>query len=470
MAPSGLVSLPAKLLLHICSFLAEDSLTSLSQTCSWLHSSLNDDAVWERFVPQQVRSLKSLTRRLKPHHHWGLCKNRQHLLRRNQLISNWKRGRYKQYSKTYDCRIDIEEVQFYKEKYMFMKTDQGIQFCDISKALVFYPTRIKQKSQSEFGVRLFLIEDYLVVADSCVVNVYRIDVSNKEFPFLYSFAIKDVKVVGGCVFLEDKCVQKQDWEYKTEHEFLLCTQTSSVDKFPVLHIWNIITGVKVGTFKTPVAGNILVFESFVDNTLLLQIKRGPVAFYFKFCLETKTFSNTLFRLPFIFEHMTVRLLTKDCCIKFMRPSNKILLCETVDLSTSNLIAGRWFRNVHYVTDPTIVDGRFVVVYPISFFVVDATSLETMFVVPHSPNEAYASFCPVSVYGSTYLLAILKVGSIKVWDVDRKQCTLASEGKLRNKLGKLLPSSKASSLCKIYGNLSTKIVSFRNRKITVIHFW
>lgn len=475
MPPAGLVSLPEKLLLHICSFLPEDSLTSLSRTCSRLLRVLNSDAVWERFVSEPVRSLMSLKQLLNPDHQWGLdktlCKNQQHLLRRNQLISNWKRGKQKQYSMKHKLKIDIDEVQFYKQNYMFVKTDRGIQFCDISKTPVLYPTRIKQSSQGEFGVRLFLVEDYLVVADSCVVNVYRIDVTNKEFPFLYSFAIKDENVVGGCVALEDGCVQKHDWEYRAEMDYLFCTQISSSDRFPILHIWNIVTGLKMGTFQAPVAGSVLVMESFADDNLLLHVKRGPVAFYFRLCMSTKTFSSTIFRLPFIFEHMTVRSFGDGYCLKYMRPRSALLLLETVNLNTSAQIAGRWFRNIHHVTEPNIVDDRLVLVYPSSFLVLDAISLETLLVVPHSTNEAYASVCLVSVFGSKHLLAVLKVGTIKVWDVDGKKCTLANGDQLTDRLGKLLTTSRVNwKGSRVYGNLPTKFVVLRERKIVVTSYW
>lgn len=472
-----LISLPNELLHYLCLFLSKEDAIALCQTCLHFRQALNDNIVWKRFVTEEVRRLKNQEQLLSPplQPDLTLCENHphQHILRKNHLISNWRNGKFVQYEANHDIQnmmftfIHWYSAKVYKENYLFVRHKRDIQFWDISGSPILYHTLENDHRK--------LMGNCLVVAgERCRVDVYQINIEERAFPSLYSFSVVEDEVVNEIV-LHDQAECCHRWECGQAGNYLVFNQRSFDDCFPAIHIWDIANACKVGVFTSPVRCCYVTYPRLESDCLFLTTEGSGESFYLKFDITARRFSAAAFRARDIY-NISYVIFHKNHCIVMKRREKKedgeqkSLVCEVFDFDSSTKVRERTFEKAEYcLQQKHVVDGKLVIFNPETYHVVDALTLDTVFVVPHG-QDVHTIMCQTSVFGSIFLVTIESDGVIKVWDMERKRSTLIPQEKLSD--------SMVNHICYAFRNRAitygkeplTKFVTFGKERMCVTHFW
>lgn len=515
----GLYFLPTELLHSLCPFLSERDITALSTTCVRFKGVTNVDQLWERFVTKEVLSLVSQDQQVSPAFtpDLGKCLAQQKLSRKNHLISNWKNGRCVHFFAENEAK-DVEQVVFYTEDYVviggwFPQSRSHLQLWDIRTSPV-----LLWKGELRPYDQLFVIEDSLVayMENDCFVDVYEINVGSKSLPFRYSFS-----VIGNEITSENQeepsmnCLHDDNFCRVFGHhcirvkDLLLFISNRVQNSRSTIHIWDVVNRRKVGEFVLSglVVGN-LHFHSSQDNQVFIEFIHWPTKEFYMFDIVTHQFS--LVYITSAWEFINITLLNSQRYITFTRNSTehselKVLPCKMTNLTPPYRSKSRFFVNVSefvYSSYFSIVVSldRFVIPCSDGFHVVNTTTLNTECIVPHDTSNI-RSICPISVFGSLFILTVENEKDISVWDVVQKQCVLTFQPKMFSfgeKTGINIYGKDIKTGFNVYGkdiygkvslymertpriknlwiegdesrHLCTKCLSVGQNGITVTHFW
>lgn len=495
----GLESLLPELIFHLCLFLCEADIVSLSHTCSRLFHLLNDDVVWKRFVTEDVRSLETTKQNLEPPFHPDLsfCENRQHLQRKNRVISNWRRGRCLNLSERFRKRYRfLKTAEHYKENYLLVRLDEGYRpdhhhmFWNIGGIP-------KVHADKRFHEYFYRIGDRFVhhEEDCCRVNVYQINIEKESFPLLYSFFIVEDEICDDNPRKRKRheCVRPlwSDWSHSSGGNYLVFNEAPSGFTNPTFHIWDIVRSRKVGVFRSPLTCRKVTVYAFVDNTLIFLALTGENDVsditFFKFDVTTKRFSDAVFTVE-NYSDFSLEFF-KDYCIMMkgqfcVSNGEHFVKCEIYDFNTSSKITERCFLNADYECQGgqhlyilavykdriPIVDGKLIILGLDSFLVVDLLTLETLSVVPHQSN-VLRIIGKTSVFGLVFLVTVGNDGTLTVWDVEKQRAIPTPHERFSQNTLRILKSGWWE-YCKFQesGPLTKYTVIDEYMNITVTHLW
>uniref|UniRef100_A0A1B6M3G3 F-box domain-containing protein n=1 Tax=Graphocephala atropunctata TaxID=36148 RepID=A0A1B6M3G3_9HEMI len=476
---AGLLSLPVELVQHLSSFLSVEDVLSCSLTCHNLRAALNDNAVWNRYLPDQDLSrLATLEEQVEPTFQLEqtltpLCKNRILFMRKTRLLNNWREGNFVEFrTKTNSVYahgvLDVPKGNgelIYGDKYLFLsrfKNDvhsDSIEVWDIEKApSLFTSVKMENVNYECF----YIIGDYLVVVECIRVNVYKINLPDKLIPLAYSFnidekAISEHHEISHPGRHNSRC---DGWSHSTDGQYLVSSKWGE----GVIQVWDIVNASMVGSFTPPVVGfSMNIFSHIGNDWLIFQNSQSSEDYYlFRFSIQNKEFDNTFFHYSGRWVHM---LNFKSAVIVFKLSDNNDserrydIICELYDFNSSKKLASRRFDNVkrnNKIRATKIFNGTFVMLCSDGFHVVDALTLDT---VDHFQCDDDVSFICYhwNICGTVFIAAVKKKVGLEVWDVRRKK-------KLSDNFQKL-PSTH------LYLNsLRSGLASFKWKGVAVAHFW
>uniref|UniRef100_A0A1B6ERZ9 F-box domain-containing protein n=1 Tax=Cuerna arida TaxID=1464854 RepID=A0A1B6ERZ9_9HEMI len=485
MEPAGLLSLPIEVVHHLSSFLSVEDVLSCSLTCHYLRLALNDNTVWKRYLPEQdLTRLESMEQHVQPTFQLGqtltpLCDNRIHFMRKTRILNNWREGNFVEFSETLDFtyadalfnRRRGQGQLIYKDRYLFLSRfvndieSNAIEIWDmVQDPILFTSIEIDDVNYDSF----FIIGTKLVVIKCIKVDVYEITVPDKTFPLIYSFIITEENVVynkkchhtGLC---DDRCV---GWSHYAAGQYLLCNKCGHERHECILHVWNISSATKSGTFLSPRDGFSVNLYSFVGNELILKqcVQCSSDQYYFHFDIKNQMFSDTVFEYKEYADHM---IFHKSYVIVFRYDGNSdteylhYLLCILYNFFTSSEIKRRRFKNrmeYYGLNSTTVIDGKFVLICNDYFHIIDVCSLETIDRFKCNPDVVYITH-QINLHGSLFIITADTNSSLGLWDVEKKK--------------KVNVELKSSRLHHLYVNeLCTVLVSFDfwKRKLRILHCW
>ncbi|XP_046669053.1 uncharacterized protein LOC124359936 isoform X2 [Homalodisca vitripennis] len=478
MVPAGLLSLPIELIHHLSSFLSVEDVLSCSLTCHYLRSALNDNTVWRRYLPEQdLNHLESLKQHVQPTFKseqtlTSLCDSRILFMKKTCLLNNWREGHVVEYSaKTSFRYVNIRNRALkgrgqliYQDRYLFLGRyindfdSDGIEVWDIDKVPVLHSlieiTNIKYKS-------FHLVGTSLVVVECVVVNVYKITIPEKKYPFSFSFLITEENVSFNQPYQHighnKRCV---GWTHWTVDQYLVSHKCGG----NVIHIWDIVKACKIGSFRSPFDGYfITVYCKIEDNWFFRQETPFTCENYvLKFNIENRSFSSDSFKYEGYPQHIVIY---NSHVILFTNADHSDsegwydTVCTLHDFNTSSELKKRRFNNAnkHYLLESTtVVNGKFVMLCFDCFQIVDALSLET---VDHFQCDINIRFIVhhFNVFGSVFVVTSDTNHILEMWDVAKKR-----------KVPLEIKAVYSDPLCS--DGTCTKLIFLAYYKINVYHFW
>ncbi|XP_046669052.1 uncharacterized protein LOC124359936 isoform X1 [Homalodisca vitripennis] len=483
MEQTALLSLPVEIIHHISRFLSVEDVLSCSLTCHYLRSALNNNAVWKRYLPEQdLTCLETLEQHVQPTFQLEqtltpLCDNRIHFMRKTHLLNNWREGNFVECSKTTDFTYASGGGQgprgqgqlIYKDRYLFLSRfvndiqSDAIEIWEIVQDLILFTSiEIDDVNYDSF----FIIGTKLVVVKCIKVDVYEITIPDKTFPLIYSFIITDENVVynekchhtGRC---DDRCV---GWSHYAAGQYLLSNKCGHVTHECILHVWNILSAAKSGSFISPKDGFSIDLHSFVGNELILKqcVQCSSVQYYLRFDIKNKIFSDTIFEYKGYVDHM---IFLKSRVIVFHDTDDSDtedlhdLLCIVYNFFTFAEIKRRRFKNAmknNWLNSIKVINNKFVLICNDYFHIIDVNSLETTDRFKCNPDVIFIAH-QINVHGSLFIVTIDIDNSMGLWDVEKKK--------------KVNIELKSSRNCHLYVNeLNTVLVSFDWWKLRILHCW
>lgn len=510
MEPAGALSLPVEIIQHISRYLSVRDVLSTSLTCYYLRVALNDDAVWRRHVPDGVASLDSREPLVEPRFCYSdsltpLCADRVRYMRSVYVLDNVRRGRCAEYSSAINSTVQVLVDQdfskqnqiIYGDKFIFLSYHAVDQESNrVSKRVEVWD--VYREPKQHCVLRLgniaysvcFVIESNLVCCwkwnsrVNCRVDVYQITLPKKDFPIHYSFFVTGRKV----------CWQKYAsrprvgshklsvWAHFTVGRYLVSRSTSGEERM-VIHVWDIINAVKVGSFYFPKqVSNISSQPSSSTNEWFLkgENSHNGQQYYYVFNPKEKKFSDKAFEYKsseinscvmfyrskvVLIEELVYPAVQYDSSTRVsLRTANsntaeRYINCTLYDFATSKEIVKRCF-NTNKVVYPVklveIVNGTFIMLTFNCFHFVDALTLTTLEYFECNIGF-HCVFQPLLLFKSEFALVGEYGDSLCLWDIRNKR-------QIPRNLAEVILSGSS-----IVESVS-EIVSIGKSSIRVAHFW
>ncbi|KAG8267887.1 hypothetical protein J6590_040669 [Homalodisca vitripennis] len=265
---SMLVCLPAEILVVIAKFLSVKDLLSCSATCVRLRAVFNDDFIWRRFCKPNVikylniakqnneveYNISSLTHNLDP-----ICSKRMDYIKQNQLLSNWKNGKFvehKVYSASglyYMCLKSGIEI-IYEDMYLFLYDfyAHNIVVWNIEDTPLRY-TDIRLLYHNFFyeGLHYEIVGRKLVVFEvGKLIQIYDINLPDKILPLV------------GLILVDHEVPLDKIPDFNSPDDmYSVCYHRVIENKIyshkigkPVVHVWDVETCTKIRALMAPKEG------------------------------------------------------------------------------------------------------------------------------------------------------------------------------------------------------------------------
>lgn len=418
MNPPGLTSLPPELLFFLFLFLSEDDIFSLSHVCVFLYHVMNDDQVWKRFIPDQVRGLEFQPQQVSVDNvlpdQGLLCENRKHYLRKRRLLSIWRSQRPVKHESTHDDGGYVSFL-FYKYNHIILELNATAQLWDISSIPVVCSTMTWPEGLSRWDhvLSCFVIGDNLVIALSPRVWVYQININEGCFSFLYAFCFKSDSVACGPLPTVE---YDGGWDCCGSGNYLAFYERKRDSLFhPRVHVWDITNASKVGVFTAPqlVQSTKLFHAGLKDQLVLKTVPRGVERYecaYLKFNFLTLKFCSNVFKMGIF---MDVLFYT-DHCIKLVDEDDCVMSCELFEFDSSAKLTERTFDKFRSY-EHSASDNILIVNCELKIFIVNALTLEILNTVFHLHYEVL-NMNTISVFGFRYLALLGHADDLSVWDI------------------------------------------------------
>lgn len=477
MAEAGLTSLPTEVIHHISQYLSVQDVLSCSLTCHYLWTALNDNFVWKHFLLRGISRLETQEKQISPKFYFDegishLCENRQHYIRKTQLVNNWRGEHYVHYTKSVDYSFTSALFNktkgigntIYNDKYIFIgryindSESNGIEVWDISNVPVIHCFfKIDDVNYESFRIVGF----YLVVIECIRVCVYRITLPEKTFPLVHSFLItQNNAVFNARVEHRDHNFGCVSWYHSVVGKFLMSNKCEE----NALHVWDIYEASKVGCFIPPEYGFFITLHSFNGDTCLFQLISQHYSapnYLVTFNLKNKQFSQNTFS----YESWVTNIINFSPYIIIFKKAKDPSIEESCDIvctlyhfNTCLELCQRQFIdegcNSHLLCSPLVVNGTFVIIYEHCLHTINALTLETVDCFKCDNISCITKY--ISLFKSVIVVGSTRNNMLEMWDVSRKCLLFKDLSMYRSHL--------------YIDSLFTKIVSIEYRNITVVHLW
>lgn len=478
MEVTGLLSLPEEVLLYIGHFLNLQTLLACSASCHYLRRVLNDNRLWRRHSRRDiVNFIKTATGLVTPAFQYTeedtldrLCEERVNLLRQNHLLSNWREGRYVSHeAQTLGNGLVLENNDrqiIYDNIYLFLHVlntneiniwnVEGVPCLYTSVTFTLYEYNMEDEDWTDI-VRVWyqIVKDKLLVFQGNIVQVFSINLPDKELPLEYLVSVdRDTAVEDFSDTLYTDCYS---WIVGNRMISRLCY-------LPVVHIWDIRSGTKVRSLRAPTVGwDLYVISTDDEDNVVFSLRTDD-----PYAASPEVFAS-------ISNHVSSYCVSKDefttlftelkACkpVHAMHYNNYIVLyciddmfvfrCSVYvfDCSHSSVVAHGVFNDLVGLYKSRIIDGRLILATQSSVEILDITSLQPLKVIT---IDDIIDIDYLPVFNTTFIITSSLQSEAEVWDVDRKQVLLK------------IPQQNYVFL----NESCSKLIMLSGQTLTVRHFW
>jgi len=448
MEESSLLSLPREVLTHIGSFLGLNDLLACSQTCSQLRSAFNDNWLWRRhYRPGVVNFINSTKSYVNPPFEYSaesdtlepLCRERVNLLRQNHMLSNWRHGRCVNHeSQTPGNGLFLENNDrqiIYDNVYLFlhvMNTNE-INIWNIEEAPYLYTSvkfnlyeyNMEDEDWTDI-VRVWyqIVQDKLIVIQGNLVQIYGINLPSKEVPLKYLISIDRDEAVPD--FAETLYTDCYSWIVGHLLFSRLCY-------LPVVHVWDIITGVKIRALRAPTTGWDLYVISLDDikNVVFSLRTDDPFATgpedYSKITNHISSYNISKDEFTTLYPSLAGckpvhAMHYRNFIVLFCIDDMFIFICSiyVFDCKSSTTIAHGTFSDLVGLYKSRIVEDRLVLATQSSIDILDLKSLN---MIQTLKIDDIIDIDYLAVFDSTFIITSSVKSEIEVWDINKSNIIL-----------------------------------------------